>query len=80
MYILYMLYVYICTYRDVCISIYIYISTSLYLRWFASDTAHIVFIHITSAVKIVHIFMGGREFLKAVYLENEKNVKEKVFI
>ena len=75
-----MLYVYICTYRDVCISIYIYISTSLYLRWFASDTAHIVFIHITSAVKIVHIFMGGREFLKAVYLENEKNVKEKVFI
>ena len=71
---------YICTYRDACISIYIYISTSLYLRWFASDTAHIVFIHITSAVKIVHIFMGGREFLKAVYLENEKNVKEKVFI
>ena len=25
--------------------------------WFASDTAHIVFIHIPSAVKPVHIFM-----------------------
>ena len=71
---------YIYVHIEMYVYLYIYISTSLYLRWFASDTAHIVFIHITSAVKIVHIFMGGREFLKAVYLENEKNVKEKVFI
>ena len=27
------------------------------LRWFASDTAHIALIHITSVMKPVHIFM-----------------------
>ena len=28
------------------------------LRWFASDTAHIALIHITSVMKPVHIFMA----------------------
>ena len=33
--------------------------------WFASDTAHIMFIHITSAVKPVHILMAGNRVSKS---------------
>ena len=35
------------------------------LRWFASDTAHIVFIHILSVVKPVHIFMARSRICKS---------------
>ena len=34
------------------------------LRWFASDTAHIVFIHITFVVMPVHIFMARNRVSK----------------
>ena len=35
------------------------------LRWFASDTAHIVFMHIPSMVKPVHIVMGRNRVFKS---------------
>ena len=35
------------------------------LRWFTSDTAHFVFIHIASVVKPVHIFMARNKVSKS---------------
>ena len=35
------------------------------LRWFASDTTHIAFIHITFAVKSVHIFLASSRVSKS---------------
>ena len=35
------------------------------LRWFASNTAHIVIIHIPSVVKPVHIFMARNRVCKS---------------
>ena len=40
------------------------------LRWFASDTVHIVFIHITSVVKSVHIVMARRRVSRScIYIQ-----------
>ena len=40
-------------------------SPSTALRWFGSDTAHIVLIHIPSTVKPVHIFMARNRVSKS---------------
>ena len=39
--------------------------SSTALRWFTSDTAHIVFIHIPSVMKPVHIFMARNRVSKS---------------
>ena len=38
------------------------------LRWFASDTAHIVSIHITSVGESVHIFMARNRVSKSRFM------------
>ena len=43
----------------------IYIINNTALRWFVSDTAHIVFIHLPSLVKPVHIFMAKNRVSKS---------------
>ena len=46
------------------------------LRWFASDTEHIVFIHVPSVLKPVHIFMARDRVSKSCLMFLAEHIKE----
>ena len=50
---------------DIYIIYVIYIINNTAVRWFVSDTAHIVFIHLPSLVKPVHILMAKNRVSKS---------------
>ena len=70
MYIYIYIYLYIYVYIAVYVYIYVYIYIYIYIYINNTDTAQIVLIHITSVVKLVHIFMATDRISKS-YLMTE---------